>query len=263
MDASHSFGEDVYFIPDVSPARTSDWSRHGKVRWGVLVFFGFVAAIGLVPSVLVTARALRRDQCKANLTRLGLAFHEYEQAHGHFPAPALLRSDGTPLLSWRISLLPLLGYRPLYERFHLDEPWDSPHNRFLIAEMPPELACPGTAAPRRDGQTGYKLVVGPKIGPSSVNTPFDASRGVGIREITDGTSNTILVMETDALVPWSKPDDLHWQPGGPPPELKSPHSGGAHVVLADGQTRFLKNIQPTILTALLTVNAGEVISSDS
>ena len=224
---------------------------------------GLLAAIMAAPSVVLTVQGVRRAQCEAHLERLGMAFHEYHQAHGHFPAPSLVRSDGTPLLSWRVALLPHLGYRPLYERFHLDEPWDSAHNRSLLAEMPPELACPAAAVPRA-GQTGYEVVVGPKLGVPGVNTAFDASRGVEFREITDGTSNTILVMETDALVPWTKPDDLHWQPGGPPPQLKSPHSGGAHVVLADGQTRFLKSTtQPSILTTLLTINAGEVISSDS
>jgi Ca-activated chloride channel homolog len=263
MDASHWFGEDVNFIPDESSLRTSNRFGHRITPRVCVTLIGGVAAILALAGVLITAPALHRNQCEANLTRLGLAFHEYEQAHGHFPAPAIARSDGTPLLSWRVALLPHLGYRALYGRFHLNEPWDSPHNRSLLAEMPPELACPGAAVSRL-GQTGYKVVVGPKIGASSVNTPFDASRGVGIREITDGTSNTILVVETDGLVPWSKPDDLHWQPGGPPPELRSPHSGGAHVVLADGQTRFLKNtIQHNILVALLTVNAGEVISSDS
>ena len=56
--------------------------------------------------------------------------------------------------------LPHLGYRPLYERFHLDEPWDGAHNRSLLAEMPPELTCPTAAVPQA-GQTGYKVVVGP------------------------------------------------------------------------------------------------------
>ena len=66
------------------------------------------------------------------------------------------------------------------------------------------------------------MVIGPKIGPNRVNTPFDAWRGAKLSEITDGMSNTVLVVETDALVPWTKPDDLRWQPGGSPPQLKSP-----------------------------------------
>ena len=217
-----------------------------------------------VPLVFQAVSALRKNQCEANLTRLGVAFQNYQQAHGHFPGPALVRKDGSPLLSWRVALLPDLGYRALYERFHLDEPWDSPHNRALLAEMPPELVCPGAGVPR-DGQTGYKVVVGPQIGPQNANnTMFDASRGAKLGEITDGTSNTILVVETDALVPWTKPDDLHWQLGARLPQLKSPHAGGAYVILADGNARFIKNtISTGIFASLLTMNSGEVISSDS
>ena len=171
-----------------------------------------------------------------------------------------MRSDGTPLLSWRVALLPHLGYQPLYERFHLDEPWDSAHNRSFLAEMPPELTCPTAAVPRA-GQTGYKVVVGPKLGVPGATYRVRLLARAALGEFTDGTSNTILVLETDALVPWTKPDDIRWQPGGAPPQLKSPHSGGTHAILADGQTRFLKGTtQPNILTTLLTINAGEVIT---
>jgi Ca-activated chloride channel family protein len=263
MDASHSFSEDVHFIPDGSPQRTSDRSRPRRARWVAVAVIGVVTAMLATQGIHLTVQASRRTQCEANLRRLGLAFHEYHKAHGHFPAPALVRNDGTPLLSWRVALLPHLGYQALYARFHLHEPWDSPHNRSLLAEMPLELACPAAAVPR-EGQTGYKVVIGPKIGPNGVNTAFDASRGAKLSEITDGTSNSVLVMETDALVPWTKPEDLRWQPGGSPPQLKSPHSGGTHVVLTDGQTRFFKSaMAPSILQSVLTINGAEVISSDS
>ena len=228
-----------------------------------IVGLGIMAAILVIPVAPAIVQESHRKHCEANLNRLGLAFHEYHSSNGRLPAPAKTRADGSPLLSWRVALLPHLGYQELYDRFHLDEPWDSPHNRTLLAEMPAELACPGASVPH-DGQTGYMVVVGPKMTVNRANTPFDASRGVELREITDGTSNTVLVVETDALVPWTKPDDLHWQPGAPPFQLKSPHSGGAHVVLADGQVRFLKiTMSPNILQSLLTVNGGEVISSDS
>jgi prepilin-type processing-associated H-X9-DG protein len=103
------------------------------------------------------------------------------------------------------------------------------------------------------------VVVGPKTEPSSVNTPFEPTRGVDLREMTDGTSNTVLVFETDAFVPWTRPDDLRWTPGGPLPHLASPHPGGAHVLLADGSIKFLKpTIGLDILLAILTINGGEL-----
>jgi hypothetical protein len=170
-----------------------------------------------------------RSQCAGNLRQLGLAMLQYEEAHRQFPAPAIVGRDKTNLLSWRVAILPQLGYRSLYERFHLDEPWDSPHNLALLAEMPREFGCPGGPG-RRAGKTGYLIVVGPETDPYSINTPFEPTRGADIRHLTDGTSNTALLLETDIFVPWTKPADLHWAKGEPVPRLFSPHDGGAHAL---------------------------------
>jgi prepilin-type processing-associated H-X9-DG protein len=276
MDALTSVSEEIVFLPDLnlSPPPGEDilfiadepaaGGRRARGRWRVAGWVAAAGVTGLVAWFMAVGigdavRAHRRARCADQLKRLGVAMHEYHETHGHFPAPARVGADGTPLLSWRVALLPFLGYRSLYERFHLDEPWDSPHNRALLAEMPPEFACPGGPG-RRSGRTGYLVVVGPKNDAFSVSTPFEPARGVEIREITDGTSNTVLALETDAPVPWTKPEDLRWTKGGPLPRLASPHPGGAHVLLADGSFRFLKpTIAPEILVTLLTINGGEVI----
>jgi prepilin-type processing-associated H-X9-DG protein len=217
-----------------------------------------LAVLVIAQGVAHAVRESRRGRCAVQLKRLGQALQGYHEAHGHFPAPALVRGDGTPLLSWRVAILPHLGHRALYNRFHRDEPWDSPHNRALVTEMPSVFACPG-GPERREGRTGYRVVVGPKTEPSSVNTPFEPTRGVDLREITDGAANTGLIFETDATVPWTKPDDLLWTPGGPHPRLASPHPGGVHILFADGSLRFLKGtILPQLLMAILTINGGEL-----
>ena len=108
------------------------------------------------------------------------------------------------------------------------------HNRALLAEMPGEFACAAGPA-RTTGQTPYQVVVGPAIDSYSINTPFDSTRGVDLREITDGALNTVLVFEADTPVPWTKPDDLRWTPEGPLPRLTSNHAGGTHVLLAEGE----------------------------
>ena len=258
MDALTSLGEEIRYIPgEPTPDRRAGGRRRIALRVGAAGVAGLVA-LAVFMGVGDAVREHRRGVCAGHLKRLGMVLHEYHEARGHFPAPALARRDGTPLLSWRVAILPHLGHRSLYERFRLDEPWDSPHNRALLAEMPPEFACPGGPG-RRAGRTGYLVVVGPTSDPTSVNTSFEPTRGVDLREITDGTSNTVLVLETDALVPWTKPDDLRWSQGGPTPRLVSPHPGGTHVLLADGSTRFLKpTIRPQVLLAILTINGGEV-----
>jgi hypothetical protein len=235
-------------------------------RWRILIWIG-AAILAIVVGAVIAApvaaaiRAHRREQCANQLKAIGVALNAYHEAQGHFPAPAVAGKHGTPLLSWRVAILPFLGYQSLYERFHLDEPWDSAHNLSLLAEMPAEYACPAGPG-RNSAKTGYLVIVGPSTQYGSVNTPFEDGRGVDMREVTDGTSNTILVIESGFPVPWTKPDDLRWARGGPLPPLSSPHQGGTHGLLVDGSTRFFKDtMSPTILLAILTINGGEVLGS--
>jgi prepilin-type processing-associated H-X9-DG protein len=253
--------DEILYIPDEPVPKRRAWSRGRVAGWvGVVGIMG-MAILPLALVVVNAVRESRRERCAALLKQIGVAFHEYHSTHEHFPAPWLAGRDGKPLLSWRVALLPHLGYRSLYERFHLDERWDSPHNRALLSEMPWEFACPG--GPRRDaGQTGYLAVVGPISEFGNSNTAFQPNRGVEIREMTDGTSNTVLVLETDVLVPWTKPDDLRWEQDGPLPKLASPHAGGANILFADGMAKFVKaTITPEIFLGILTMNGGEVLSS--
>src|SRR4051812_19453576 len=219
-----------------------------------------VVCAGAVAPPLV--RESHKNQCREQLKRLGLALQEYHDRHNHFPAAAITDRAGKPLLSWRVAILPELGYRSLYDRFHLDEPWDSPHNRALAAEMPPVLACP-SLGDRRGFVTGYQVVVGPKPEPTSVGTLFEWARGVEIREVLDGTSNTIMVVETDRAIPWSQPDDHSFDRDGPLPAFGSGHPGGFHALFADGSTRFIRStIFPQVLKGLLTRDGGEVTGGD-
>jgi Protein of unknown function (DUF1559) len=260
MDTLTKLEEDILYIPDEQAG-----SRPVRRLWRALRWVGVAGAVALVGWVTVMAidrgvRESRRTMCGNQIHELGLALLQYNEAHGRFPAPALAGRDGTKRLSWRVAILPQLGHQALYERFHLDESWDSPHNRSLLAEMPQVFACPGGPA-RRAGKTSYLVVVGPETDAYSINTPFEPTRGADIRHITDGASGTILVIETDTAVPWTKPDDLHWAKGEPLPRVASAHAGGPHVVFADSAIRFIKStIDPTILEGILTINGGEVLS---
>ena len=92
---------------------------------------------------------------------------------------------------------------------------------------------------------------------------FEWARGVEIREVTDGTSNTVLVAETSRAILWTQPDDPPFDRDGPLPQFGSGHSGGFHIVFADGSTRFIKtSIASLILKSLLTRDGGEVVSGD-
>ena len=177
-----------------------------------------------------------RSQCTNNLKQIGLAMHNYHARHKTFPPAYTVDKAGKPLLSWRVLILPYLEQDALYKEFHLDEPWDSEHNRTLIDRMPPTYRCPGGSSKRADlGKTTY-------LTPRGKATIFPGSEGIKIQKITDGTSNTIFVVDAgdDRAVTWTKPDDWDVDPKLDLKGIFGHHPGGTPFSFADGSVRFIK-----------------------
>jgi hypothetical protein len=91
-------------------------------------------------------------------------------------------------------------------------------------------------------------------------------------QITDGTSNTILVVEAKEAVPWTKPEtDLPFEAGKPGEQPKpiidilgGHFRKGFNALLCDGSVRFIReSVSIVVLRALITRDGGEVLSSDS
>lgn len=217
-------------------------------------------ARSLISTPLRSARlASGRSQCMNNLKMIGLAMHNEHAANNSFP-PAFSRDNtGMPLLSWRVRLLPYLDQEALFKEFKQDEPWDGPHNKALIAKMPAVYACPASSSKlAASGKTTYVV-------PRGKRTIFPGAEGMSIKMITDGTSNTILVVDVpdEKAVVWTKPDDWETDPDFSPAEFIHHHGEGTNVTFADGSVRFFKStIKLEVLRALLTRNGGEVINQD-
>ena len=215
----------------------------------------------LIKPAVVNARdAAGRATSSNNLKQILLAMHNYHDVYRHFPAAYGMKKDETKLLSWRVYLLPYLEQAPLYDQFHLDEPWDSEHNKKLIEKMPTVFASPALPAElAKKGMTTY-------VGPVGEKTIFEGSEGISLSKIVDGTSNTLAILEADSehAVIWTKPDDLVI-------DFKAPHkgltgvwkSGNSSVILAgfcDGSVRGISDkIDPALLKKLLQMNDGEPI----
>ena len=214
---------------------------------------GILAAV-LLPAVQAAREAARRSHSSNNLKQIGLAMHNYHDANGRFPARANFDDGGTPLLSWRVHILPYVEQNPLYEQFHLDEPWDSQHNMTLIPFMPQLYRNPSsTAGP---GKATYLVPVGE-------GTTFGAQEGSALKDVTDGSSNTIMALEVndDEAVIWTKPQDWQYDPDRPLAGLGRAHPGGFEVLFADGSVHFLAgSIDPDVLRRLLTMADGEAVS---
>jgi hypothetical protein len=213
----------------------------------------------LRPAVASARAAARRAQSTNNLKQIGLAFFNYHNANNCFPA-AVLRGgkDRSIPYSWRVAILPYIDQQELYNQYHFDEPWDGPNNRKLIDKMPVIYAHPGAdGAPSSRGHTTYFVFTGP-------STAVGAGDEPQIQKITDGTSNTIMAVEARREVPWTKPEDIPFDPKAPLPDLGGFDREGFEALFADGSVHYIKkSIHPVTLKALITRDGGEVVSSES
>jgi hypothetical protein len=214
-----------------------------------------IAAIGawlMLPAVQKVREAAERTQDMNNLKQMALAMHNYADQTRTFPPAAICDSSGKPLLSWRVAILPYIDQDHLYRQFKLDEPWDSPHNRRLIAQMPQVYASP-LAPPGKPGQTHYRVFVGN-------GAAFELNRGIRPTEFTDGMSNTILMVETADTVPWTKPEDIPYGPNQPLPRLLSAGGQVFLAAFADGSVHTLSmHLAQEKLRALITRAGGEPV----
>jgi hypothetical protein len=231
----------------------------GIVTGGLgMVVSGIIAPLLLgllLPAVQKVREAANRTVCSNNLKQLALAMHNYQRVHGRLPPAASQSKDGKPLLSWRVLLLPYLEHESLYKQFKLDEPWDSPHNQRLLAQMPSVFNDP-SAPTLEQSTTYYQVFVGK-------GTAFESPQGHRLQDFPDGTSNTLLIVEAATAVPWTKPVDLSYAPDQPLPKLGGQHLGGFNAALADGSVRLIpQQTKDQVLRALITRNGGEKLPPD-
>jgi prepilin-type processing-associated H-X9-DG protein len=207
------------------------------------------------------AEAPMRAAARNDLMQIMLALHSFHDTNNGLPA-GFADKTGKPGLSWRVAVLPFLEQPGLFQQFKLDEPWDSEHNKALIGKMPAVFAPPRTST---NGYTFYRGFSGPNtwLPPLQQSArPGQALLGVRLTNITDGTSNTILVAEAYEPVIWTKPEEVAFDPNNPP-KLGGVFSSGFNVGMADGSVRFLRNgISPKTLAAAIGINDGNIVNLD-
>ena len=204
----------------------------------------------LLPAVQAAREAARRMSSMNNLKQIMLALLNYESAYRKLPQQAITDADGNPLLSWRVAILPFIEQNDLYEQFHLDEPWDSEHNIKLLDKMPAIYHHP--SHPPMLGMASYLAPIGQGIGLTE--------DGLRYRDITDGTSNTIAVVEVspDRVVPWTKPEDLDVDENTIDMWM---NPKGANVAFFDGSVRFIPfEVDEEVLRNYFTTRDGVMVS---
>lgn len=211
----------------------------------------------VAPAMAKVRESAAQMQSMNNLKQIGIALHSYHDAHGSLPPQYTASKNGKKLLSWRVHILPYIEQQNLYQQFKLDEPWDSPHNKKLIAQIPSIYRSPNSRA--EAGKTTYLV---PVYKQDKVSSIFGGPRGIKITEITDGTSVTIFTLEADdeQAVIWTRPDDLEIDPQQPLKGLLKNNRRGFSAGFADGSVRFISAaIDPRTFLSLITRNGGEVI----
>lgn len=254
---------------DLTRPKSAFWLRHA------VVFLLWTIAIGAVLLALSLPAVNGGDsptlsKCRNNLKAIAFALHKYHEAYGSFPPATVRDSIGRPMHSWRILILPFFedsrsyehidvkAIKNLYARYRFDEPWNSLSNQAIANAPMPVYACPGDNDTSRAGFTNYLAVVGPGT------IWADPTR---IEQIRDGTSHTILVVESNVpSIPWTQPTDLaanemSSQDNSAIDMLSSAHPGGTNIAFADASVQFLSHGDTTgaSLNAMLTMAGNDGI----
>ncbi len=194
---------------------------------------------------------------KRKLQEIQVALANYHAQHKHFPPSAVIGPDGRTLHSWRVEILPLLLRQDLFDRYKMDEPWDSDHNRTLIKDGADVFRVPNGEERNAPDACEYFLVTGP-------STLFDGKSTPRASDVRDGTTNTIGLVEAQRPIPWTKPEDVKYDPKRPLPKLGGFFIDGFHVGFLNSSVVFLpKDIDEKTLRAMFTSAGGEPLRRPS
>ncbi|MDB2686517.1 DUF1559 domain-containing protein [Mariniblastus sp.] len=249
---------------------------NGYVKGGGLAIGGIVTgALGcllsvvvIVPAISAVSAAAQQTETRNKIKQMGLACLNYESGHARFPSN-ISRENPEGGLSWRVHILPFLSEegKQIHAQFHLDEPWDSPHNKTLIPLIPQTYQHSKIQAQLPEGHTVFQM---PTSEPSEMKPAailVEGEQGATFGSVSDGSSNTILLIETDAqsAVPWTKPMDWRFDPDNPKRNLGNHFPSGTSFGRCDGSTSVLdiKTVPDEIVKALFTRSGGEVVMDPS
>lgn len=240
----------------IQPTRTENqvvMTTVGKEETSPQMLIASATAL-LVPAIAAAKADVYRSRSINNLKQIMLAMHNYFDTYRKMPSDSY-DADGKPLLSWRVHILPYIEQAALYQRFHLDEPWDSEHNSKLIPLLPAVYAPPVDAELAAEGRTRYERPLGEGL-------PASKKGKLSFADLVDGTSNTLAVVEAPAAaaVIWTRPDDFDVDLAFPMKSLMPGDEKGLTAARYDGSVQLLKRDKLTdqLLKALLTHAGGEV-----
>jgi len=273
----------------------------------VIAIIGVLVAL-LLPAVQAARESARRMSCQNNLKQLGLALHSFHDAYAGFP-PGRVNATATSS-SWPPFILPYIEQKNLFERYRFDLRWDdaNTNDNGVIQTTIKTFMCPSCPYRKYDrAPIDYPP-------PNQITTPnsfltrlpnpdntFPGVLGRDVRrrmaDITDGTSNTLLLAESAGRDPlyqmgkfvsltgggrgsWGNPGNVINLTGFNPAtnnlpgpcavnctnnnEIYSFHPSTANVLFCDATVRTMRaNVSLQIVSDLITRADGETVNSDA
>jgi Protein of unknown function (DUF1559) len=223
-----------------------------------LSFGGF-----LLPSIRQAAAFRNRNVCLQNMQQIVGALNSYSAKYGTYPPPVVFDSAGTPLYSWRVLILPELGYQAVYDAIDKSAAWNTVTNSQAIQLMPAVFASPGSVDAFALKESNYVLVIGP-------GTIFPANGPLPKSAIRDKPDQTILLVETTNGSSWMEPGDSIDTKRGiqignrAGIDIGGNHADAANAVTVSGAGLTLPNsISPSMLDALISANGQEQIDTSA
>ena len=117
--------------------------------------------------------------------------------------------DGQALYGWRVLLLPYIEEEKRFEEFKKDEAWDSPHNMRLIERMPGIYEASWQKIVKVPANHTVLRVFTGK------GTPFEGGVKLDQTFFPKGIDNTLHFVEAGDPIPWTKPDEIEYDPKRP------------------------------------------------
>ena len=234
---------------------TKRMSRGRAIGWSISWFI----IAGLITAFQPVTASRRLPLCPGNFKFSGLALQNYCSTNREFPASFVADGKGNPMLSWRTTILPDIELQSTFDKVDFDKPWNHPVNLTLAQPTPKYFQCPDRTNRWRtdDSTTDFIGVVGDRLVWRSDGT------GTKPSSITDGCSNTILLMElSNHRVPWMSPNDMRYEEflkllRTSKKELLTSHADGCQVLFCDGSVRYIRSdVSDKALLSGLTIGDG-------
>lgn len=240
----------------------------GSVALFCVLFLVSVLVIRVAVPTVQTARVARLNGATLrNLEKIAAALNQYHDDHGSFPPAYFADEAGKPAHSWRVLILPQLGYEELYRQYDFNQAWDSNTNLLISNQMPREFRSPHVGAQALDGTTHFAVVMGKQ-------TVFPYDKAASRSQVLDDHASVLTLVELHGMgFDWTDPAsnyDLASPQGtlvvvnevSPSLPLSASTLTG-NVATLDGVAHHLSDqVAPQLLRDMATRSGSEYIDPD-